>query len=52
MISEPTVIQFKPNGTVTITQNGASATSFQITYLGYSNTVTVSNYGNVSVTSP
>jgi len=51
-ISEPTVIQFKPNGTVTVTQNGAAATSFQIVYLGYSNTVTVSNYGNVSVTSP
>ena len=51
-ISEPTVIQFKPNGVVTITQNGSSATSFQISYQGYSNTITVSNYGNISVTSP
>jgi prepilin-type N-terminal cleavage/methylation domain-containing protein len=52
VISEPTVVQFKPNGTVTVTQNGTTATSFQITYQGYSNTVTVSNYGNVSITSP
>lgn len=52
VISEPTVIQFKPNGTLTLTQNGNSATSFQISYLGYSNTITVSNYGNVSISSP
>lgn len=51
-ISAPTVIQFKPNGTVTVTQNGNSATSFQIVYLGYSETITVSNYGNVSTSSP
>lgn len=51
-INQPTVIQFKPNGTVTITQNGSSATSFQISYQGYSNTISVSNYGNVSITTP
>ena len=51
-INQPTVIQFKPNGTVTATQNGNSATSFQISYHGYSNTISVSNYGNVSITTP
>lgn len=51
-INQPTVIQFKPNGTVTVTQNGSSATNFQISYQGYSNTITVSNYGNVSITAP
>ena len=51
-INQPTVIQFKPNGTVTVTQNGSSATSFQISYQGYSNTISVSNYGNVSITTP
>jgi Tfp pilus assembly protein FimT len=52
VINEPTVIQFQPNGIVSVTQNGATATSFQLTYLGYSYTVTVSNYGNISVSSP
>jgi len=51
-INQPTVVQFKPNGTVTVTQNGSSATSFQISYHGYSNTISVSNYGNVSITTP
>ena len=47
-----TVVVFKPNGTVTVTQGGSAATSFQISYVGNSNTITVSNYGNLSVTAP
>ena len=51
-LTAATVIQFKPNGTVTVTQGGTAATSFQISYVGNSNTITVSNYGNLSITSP
>jgi len=51
-LNETTVIQFKPNGTVTMTSGGAAVTSFQILYQGSSHTVTVTNYGDVSVTSP
>ena len=51
-LTAATVIQFKPNGTVTVTQGGSAATSFQISYAGNSNTITVSNYGNLSVTAP
>jgi len=51
-LTAATVIQFKPNGAVTVTQSGSTASSFQISYAGKSNTVTVSNYGTLSVTSP
>lgn len=51
-LSQATVIQFKPNGTVLLTQGGNPASSFQISYGGNSNTITVSNYGNLSITSP
>ena len=51
-LSAATVVQFKPNGTVTVTQGGSAATSFQISYVGNSNTITISNYGNLSVTAP
>jgi hypothetical protein len=51
-LTAATVIQFKPNGTVTVTQGGTAATSFQISYAGNSTTITVSNYGNLSVTAP
>jgi len=51
-LTAATVVQFQPNGTVTVTQGGGAATTMQISYGGKSNTITVSNYGNVSVTSP
>ena len=51
-LTAPTVVQFQPNGTVTVTQNGSTVTSMQITYRSGSNTITVSNYGNLSITSP
>jgi prepilin-type N-terminal cleavage/methylation domain-containing protein len=51
-LTAATVVQFQPNGTVAITQGGTAVTSMQITYSGYSDTITVSNYGNVSITSP
>jgi Tfp pilus assembly protein FimT len=51
-LTTATVVQFQPNGSVAVTQGGTSVTSMQITYSGYSDTITVSNYGNVSVTSP
>ncbi len=51
-LAAATVVQFQPNGTVSVTRGGAAATSMQISYYGNSNTITVSNYGNISVTSP
>ena len=51
-LASPRSSNSNPMGRVTLTQNGNSATSFQISYLGYSNTITVSNYGNVSISSP
>jgi len=51
-ISSTAILQFKPNGAVTMTVGGSSASSFQILYQGSSHTITVTNYGNVSVTSP
>jgi prepilin-type N-terminal cleavage/methylation domain-containing protein len=51
-LTAATVVQFQPNGTVTVTQGGATVTTMQISYRGNSDTITVSNYGNISVTSP
>ncbi len=51
-LNETTVLQFKPNGTVTMTSGGNPVTSFQISYQGLSHTITVTNYGNVKVTAP
>jgi Tfp pilus assembly protein FimT len=51
-INETTVLQFKPNGTVTMTSGGNPVTTFQISYQGLSHTIKVTNYGNVSVTTP
>lgn len=46
-LSQNTTLQFKPNGAVTAP---VGALSFMISYQGLTKTVTVSNYGNVSVT--
>jgi Tfp pilus assembly protein FimT len=45
-LSSTTVLQFKPNGSVTATTGGLS---FSITYLGATETITVTNYGNITV---
>jgi Tfp pilus assembly protein FimT len=44
--SADTTINFKPNGMVTVT---VGSNSFTITYQGTTKTITVSNYGNVTV---
>jgi len=51
-ITAATVIQFQPNGAVTVTQGGSSATSMQLSFSGFSRTITISNYGNLTITSP
>jgi prepilin-type N-terminal cleavage/methylation domain-containing protein len=45
-LNQDTTLQFKPNGAVTASVGGLS---FTITYQGKTGTVTVTNYGNVSV---
>jgi prepilin-type N-terminal cleavage/methylation domain-containing protein len=45
--SANTTLQFSPNGSVTAS---VGALSFTITYQGTTKTITVSNYGNVTVT--
>jgi prepilin-type N-terminal cleavage/methylation domain-containing protein len=45
-LNQDTTLQFRPNGSVTAT---VGALSFVITYQGKTATLTVSNYGNVSV---
>jgi prepilin-type N-terminal cleavage/methylation domain-containing protein len=45
-VSANTTINFKPNGMVTAT---VGTNSFTITYQGTTKTITVSNYGNVTV---
>jgi Tfp pilus assembly protein FimT len=52
VLTAGTVAQLMPNGVVTMTAAGVTTTTMQISYAGNSNTITVSNYGNVSVTSP
>jgi prepilin-type N-terminal cleavage/methylation domain-containing protein len=42
-----TTLQFRPNGAVTATTGGLS---FTVAYSGLTKTVTVSNYGNITVT--
>jgi Tfp pilus assembly protein FimT len=49
VLSASTTLQFKANGVVSAATGGLS---FQLTYKGRSNTITVSNYGNVKVTTP
>jgi Tfp pilus assembly protein FimT len=45
-VSSDTTINFKPNGMVTAT---VGTNSFTVTYQGTTKTITVSNYGNVTV---
>ncbi len=49
-LSQTDAIQFKPYGFVTT--GAGSSLSFQIKYMGLSKTIAVSNYGNVTVTTP
>ena len=51
-LTAATVVQFQPNGTVAVTQGGTTVTSMQMTYRGFSYTITVSNYGNLSISTP
>jgi prepilin-type N-terminal cleavage/methylation domain-containing protein len=46
-LSATTVLQFKPNGSVSAT---TGALNFNIVYQGSTETITVTNYGNVTVT--
>jgi Tfp pilus assembly protein FimT len=52
VLTAATVAQLLPNGVVTVTAAGVATTTMQISYSGNSNTITVSNYGNIAVTSP
>lgn len=45
-LSAATTLQFKPNGSVSVV---AGANTFTISYKGTTKTVTVSNYGSISV---
>jgi prepilin-type N-terminal cleavage/methylation domain-containing protein len=45
-----TVFQFQPNGTVATSPTSAAPYTFTIAYQGTTETVTVSNYGNIDVT--
>ncbi len=46
VFSAPTTLQFKPNGTVSAV---TGAMTFTVTYRGLTRTVTVSNYGSVTI---
>jgi prepilin-type N-terminal cleavage/methylation domain-containing protein len=46
LLSTNTTINFKPNGAVT---TSVGTNTFTITYMGTTKTITVSNYGNVTV---
>jgi Tfp pilus assembly protein FimT len=43
------ILQFKPNGAVSVTSGQAAPASFTISYNGSTKTLTVSNYGSVSI---
>ncbi len=43
------ILQFKPNGSISIASGQAAPLSFTISYYGTTKTVTVSNYGSISV---
>jgi hypothetical protein len=45
-MNQDTTLQFKPNGSVSAT---TGALTFQLTYQGMTKTITVSTYGNISV---
>ena len=44
------VLQFQPNGTVATSPSTSAPYAFTISYSGTTETITVSNYGNVDVT--
>lgn len=46
-LSAGTVLQFKPNGSISATSGNSE--TFQISYTGRTKTITVSNYGSVTV---
>ena len=46
-LNQDTTLQFQPNGAITAT---TGALIFTLTYNGTTKTITVSNYGNISVT--
>jgi Tfp pilus assembly protein FimT len=46
-LNNDTTLQFQPNGAITATKG---ALNFTLTYSGNTKTITVSNYGNISVT--
>jgi prepilin-type N-terminal cleavage/methylation domain-containing protein len=46
-LNQDTTLQFQPNGSITAT---TGALNFTLTYNGNTKTITVSNYGNISVT--
>lgn len=49
-VSTATTLQFKANGSVSeIAGNGAVPINFQISYKGRTKTITVSNYGSITV---
>jgi Tfp pilus assembly protein FimT len=43
------ILQFKPNGSISIASGQAAPLSFTISYYGTTKTVTVSNYGSITV---
>jgi Tfp pilus assembly protein FimT len=43
------ILQFKPNGVITIPSGQATPLSFTISYYGTTKTITVSNYGSITV---
>ena len=50
VLGAATVFQFQPNGTVATSPVSSAPFTFTIAYSGTTETVTVSNYGNVNVT--
>jgi prepilin-type N-terminal cleavage/methylation domain-containing protein len=46
-LNQDTTLQFQPNGAITATKG---ALNFTLTYNGSTKTITVTNYGNISVT--
>ena len=50
VLGATTVFQFQPNGTVATSPVTSSPFTFTIAYSGTTETITVSNYGNVNVT--
>jgi type II secretory pathway pseudopilin PulG len=50
VLGATTTFQFQPNGTVATSPASTPPYTFTITYSGITETITVSNYGNVDVT--